>query len=198
MLEIAVLGLLNESPMHGYELRKRLSSLLGTFRAFSYGSLYPTLRRLSEAGWISEEEPIDATPESLHVCGPALPRSQETDRFGSGLRSIVQGTPPLALFGSGSYRAPLGSAGIGWPRCRPRRRLVAGRRTRRRLRHERTALPRTLHDLTELGAIGLDNEVDRQAVGGPCLGWTSRPRERRRCSKPQWQGDDHIRPRRSP
>ena len=57
MLEIAVLGLLGESPMHGYELRKRLSTLLGTFRAFSYGSLYPTLRRLAEAGWISEETP---------------------------------------------------------------------------------------------------------------------------------------------
>ena len=41
MLEIAILGLLNESPMHGYELRKRLSTLLGAFRAFSYGSLYP-------------------------------------------------------------------------------------------------------------------------------------------------------------
>jgi len=61
MLEIAVLGLLNESPMHGYELRKRLAGLLGTFRAFSYGSLYPTLRRLSEAGWISEEAPIEAS-----------------------------------------------------------------------------------------------------------------------------------------
>jgi DNA-binding PadR family transcriptional regulator len=60
VLEIAVLGLLNESPMHGYELRKRLSSLLGAFRAFSYGSLYPTLRRLSEAGWISEEAPLEA------------------------------------------------------------------------------------------------------------------------------------------
>jgi DNA-binding PadR family transcriptional regulator len=64
MLEIAVLGLLNESPLHGYELRKRLASLLGTFRAFSYGSLYPTLRRLSEAGWISEESPIDAASAS--------------------------------------------------------------------------------------------------------------------------------------
>jgi DNA-binding PadR family transcriptional regulator len=60
VLEIAVLGLLNESPMHGYELRKRLSALLGTLRAFSYGSLYPTLRRLSEAGWISEEPALDA------------------------------------------------------------------------------------------------------------------------------------------
>ncbi len=58
MLEIAVLGLLSESPMHGYELRKRLAAKLGTFRAFSYGSLYPTLRRLSEAGWISEESPM--------------------------------------------------------------------------------------------------------------------------------------------
>jgi DNA-binding PadR family transcriptional regulator len=64
MLEIAVLGLLNESPMHGYELRKRLSSLLGTFRAFSYGSLYPTLRRLSEAGWITEEAAQTANPGS--------------------------------------------------------------------------------------------------------------------------------------
>src|SRR5215472_5039651 len=59
MLEIAVLGLLSESPMHGYELRKRLASLLGAFRAFSYGSLYPTLRRLSEAGWITEENALD-------------------------------------------------------------------------------------------------------------------------------------------
>src|SRR3954451_2679228 len=64
MLEIAVLGLLNESPMHGYELRKRLSSLLGAFRAFSYGSLYPTLRRLSEAGWITEEAPLDVSSTS--------------------------------------------------------------------------------------------------------------------------------------
>ncbi len=60
MLEIAILGLLNQSPMHGYELRKRLATLLGTFRAFSYGSLYPSLRRLSEAGWITEEAPLDA------------------------------------------------------------------------------------------------------------------------------------------
>ena len=59
MLEIAILGLLSESPMHGYELRKRLSTLLGAFRAFSYGSLYPSLRRLAEAGWIDEQEPLE-------------------------------------------------------------------------------------------------------------------------------------------
>jgi hypothetical protein len=34
-----------------------------------------------------------------------------------------------------------------------------------------SSVPHPLDDLTQLGAIGLDNEVDRQAVGGPCLGW---------------------------
>jgi DNA-binding PadR family transcriptional regulator len=57
VLEFAVLGLLNEAPMHGYELRQRLKAVLGAFRAFSYGSLYPTLRRMRERGWIVEEAP---------------------------------------------------------------------------------------------------------------------------------------------
>ena len=56
MLELAVLGLLNEAPLHGYELRQRLKATLGTFRAFSYGSLYPSLRRMKVAGWITEDE----------------------------------------------------------------------------------------------------------------------------------------------
>lgn len=56
MLELAVLGLLHEAPLHGYELRQRLKATLGTFRAFSYGSLYPTLRRMHAAGWIAQDE----------------------------------------------------------------------------------------------------------------------------------------------
>jgi DNA-binding PadR family transcriptional regulator len=63
VLEFAILGLLHQSPLHGYELRKRLNALLGTFRAFSYGSLYPTLRRMKAAGWIGEEGDGDE-PES--------------------------------------------------------------------------------------------------------------------------------------
>ena len=54
MLELAILGLLLDSPMHGYELRKRLTGLLGAFRAFSYGSLYPTLRRMQADELIAE------------------------------------------------------------------------------------------------------------------------------------------------
>ena len=55
VIEFAVLGLLHDSPMHGYELRKRLSAELGAFRAFSYGSLYPALKGLVTAGLITED-----------------------------------------------------------------------------------------------------------------------------------------------
>jgi DNA-binding PadR family transcriptional regulator len=67
VFELAVLGLLAEAPMHGYELRKRLTATLGTIRAFSFGSLYPTLRRLEAAGHVSTEDPVvdaDAVPLS--------------------------------------------------------------------------------------------------------------------------------------
>jgi DNA-binding PadR family transcriptional regulator len=62
VLELAVLGLLHESPMHGYELRKRLNSSLGTLRAISYGSLYPCLKAMVVAGYIAEEAPETAVP----------------------------------------------------------------------------------------------------------------------------------------
>lgn len=62
VLELAVLGCLHETPLHGYELRKRLNALLGMFRAFSYGSLYPCLRQLLADGLIAEERPADGPP----------------------------------------------------------------------------------------------------------------------------------------
>ncbi len=60
MLELPVLGLLKERSMHGYELRKQLGAMLGPFWQVSWGSLYPTLRRLAKAGAVeklAEEKP---------------------------------------------------------------------------------------------------------------------------------------------
>lgn len=51
---MAVLGLLHESPMHGYELRKRLNLMLGWGRVLSYGSLYPALKKMLKSSWIEE------------------------------------------------------------------------------------------------------------------------------------------------
>jgi len=48
MLELAILGLLKERSMHGYQLSKQLTDTLGGFWRVSYGSLYPSLRRLEK------------------------------------------------------------------------------------------------------------------------------------------------------
>jgi DNA-binding PadR family transcriptional regulator len=47
---MAVLGLLKEQDMHGYELKKRLADVFGSSSAVSFGSLYPALARLEAAG----------------------------------------------------------------------------------------------------------------------------------------------------
>ncbi|PUA81202.1 PadR family transcriptional regulator [Nocardioides currus] len=59
-IELAVLGLLHEGPMHGYELRKRLNLMLGWGRVLSYGSLYPALKKMLRASLI--EEATTTTP----------------------------------------------------------------------------------------------------------------------------------------
>ena len=53
-LEFALLGLLSQGPLHGYELRKRMTAIYGPFRALSFSVLYPQLRRMMEAQLIEE------------------------------------------------------------------------------------------------------------------------------------------------
>jgi DNA-binding PadR family transcriptional regulator len=50
VLELAILGVLKEQELHGYELKKRLTEVLGAFSSVSFGSLYPALARLEAAG----------------------------------------------------------------------------------------------------------------------------------------------------
>lgn len=60
MLELAILGLLKDRPMHGYQLSRELGESLGGFWRVSYGSLYPTLRRLESQGQV-ESVPGDGS-----------------------------------------------------------------------------------------------------------------------------------------
>ncbi|HZD66102.1 MAG TPA: PadR family transcriptional regulator, partial [Acidimicrobiales bacterium] len=59
MLELAILGLLTEQELHGYELKKRLADTLGLLASVSFGSLYPALARLEEAGAV-----VAVTPDT--------------------------------------------------------------------------------------------------------------------------------------
>ncbi len=58
-LEVAVLGLLHDAPMHGYELRKQVNALLGWGRILSYGTLYPALKALGRNGYIVAAETVE-------------------------------------------------------------------------------------------------------------------------------------------
>ena len=57
-LELAILGVLAQTPQHGYELRKRLISVLGLFSTISYGALYPALKSLVERGLLVEQDEV--------------------------------------------------------------------------------------------------------------------------------------------
>ncbi len=62
MLELAILGLLQEQELHGYEIRRRLRDELGLFANISFGSLYPALSRLESSGSVAVAESTGATP----------------------------------------------------------------------------------------------------------------------------------------
>jgi DNA-binding PadR family transcriptional regulator len=59
VLELAILGLLKEQELHGYELKKRLAETLGAGSGVSFGSLYPALARLEAAGAVKAVEAND-------------------------------------------------------------------------------------------------------------------------------------------
>ena len=69
MLEFAVLGLLHDSPLHGYELRRRLNTSLGVFRALSFGTLYPCLAALQARELVSvdRDEPTTAASRRQRI-----------------------------------------------------------------------------------------------------------------------------------
>ncbi len=71
MLELAILGLLKELPLHGYELKKRLNETLGHVWGVSYGSLYPALARLERMGAIEVVDPPPAAGPSGGIPMPA-------------------------------------------------------------------------------------------------------------------------------
>jgi DNA-binding PadR family transcriptional regulator len=83
-IELPVLGLLKERSMHGYELRKQLGTMLGPFWQVSWGSLYPTLRRLAKAGYV----------EKVHEPGASRRIKKSTGRAPGRRRTVYQITPP--------------------------------------------------------------------------------------------------------
>ena len=62
MIDLAILGLLTEQELHGYELKKRLGELLSSRASISFGSLYPALARLEAQGAVKAVEERTTVP----------------------------------------------------------------------------------------------------------------------------------------
>ena len=80
MLELAILGLLNEAPVDGTSCGTSSGLRLGGLRVFSYGSLYPALRGLLRAGLIVE----DTRRHRIRSLVPAGPVGLPDHRRGQG------------------------------------------------------------------------------------------------------------------
>jgi len=69
----AALGFLAEQPMHGYELRRRLTEGLGALWRIASSQLYSVLHRLEDQGW------VEAHVESNHTRPPKIVYSMTSD-----------------------------------------------------------------------------------------------------------------------
>lgn len=157
-LELAILGLLQSGALHGYELRKRLTTLHGALRAISFGALYPALKALADAGHIEAvEDPAAA--------GPALSGKRArityslTDSGAEHLAGLLSDSGPDTWDDEGfGVRLAFFSA----TEAVVRRRILEGRRSR--LAERRAALRESLaatrerldHYTLELQRHGLD------------------------------------------
>lgn len=97
MIELAILGVLKESELHGYELKKRLREVLGPLSSVSFGSLYPALARLEAAGRLKAVEAAETVPS------PAFPSTGsfagEAAAFRAGHRRTVRGPRNRKVYG---------------------------------------------------------------------------------------------------
>ena len=80
MLDLAILGLLFEQEMHGYEIRRRLRDELGLFANISFGSLYPALSRLERSGAVT-------VAAAGAVAAPPIPSTGSLSGERAGLRA---------------------------------------------------------------------------------------------------------------
>ncbi len=67
MLELAVLGFLYDTPLHGYELRKRIAALTGHVKPVAESTLYPAIKRLERAGLLARATEPGSVAAPRHV-----------------------------------------------------------------------------------------------------------------------------------
>jgi DNA-binding PadR family transcriptional regulator len=78
-MKFALLQLLQEHPMHGYEMMKALEEKSGGFYTPSPGSIYPTLQMLEDRGFVTSNEVEGKRVYSITDAGRSLLTERQGD-----------------------------------------------------------------------------------------------------------------------
>lgn len=103
MLDMAILGLLEERDLHGYEIRRQLRDNLGILANVSFGSIYPALTRLEKSGAVVATEGAPGGDVAVAAKVPAAPPTGSL----SGELAVMRArrhTPSRARRGKKVYR----------------------------------------------------------------------------------------------
>ena len=109
MLDLAILGLLEERDLHGYEIRRQLREHLGLLANVSFGSIYPALTRLEKSGAVVATEGATAAGSTAGHRPPRRPARS------SGELAVLRARRALP------HPGPAGQEGVPDHRRRPAR-----------------------------------------------------------------------------
>ena len=131
MLDLAILGLLEERDLHGYEIRRQLREHLGLLANVSFGSIYPALTRLEKSGAVVATEGGDAErPAGLAPTAPPTgslsgelavlrARRHSPARVGGAARSTASprrdGSSSASSWRAAARPTTPAASGSGWP-----------------------------------------------------------------------------------
>ncbi len=167
-LKYALLELLQERPMHGYEMMKALEEKSGGFYSPSPGSVYPTLQMLEDGGYVTSKETDGKKVYSITDAGRALlaeRRKNEEAPFGP---------PWMRGFGRGRRPSPEMQALRSEAMEVMRLFAIAGRmafQNPEQLSKLRAVIERTRKDLTDMiygseGSQGAGANPSAASTGG--------------------------------
>ena len=100
-----VLGLLDQQPMSGYDIKRLLERLNGLIGSSSFGHIYPTLHTLLKEGWVTVNVVTreDRPPRKVYTIrqeGASAPRMART---AGSVKPLTEGACHALDLGTGCF-----------------------------------------------------------------------------------------------
>ncbi len=100
-LEMMVLRLLKQEPLHGYALVQRIQQASDNLLEVEEGSLYPALQRLLKDGFVSAEWGVSSTNRRVRIYRLTPAGAKHLTRQVSSYARMFEGINLVLAFGGG-------------------------------------------------------------------------------------------------